>query len=222
MVDVERIERIFQEYYDYHKNSIKIDPVTGIVNVYGDVSLVKNTPTLILNFGQIKGSFTCSHANLKTLHGAPKTVAGNFDCRGNQLESLQGSPAYVVLAFDCSNNFLLTLEHGPSIVGHSFYCQKNKLTTLVGAPDHVTNFICDDNPLQSLDGAPKQVRYTFELSYDPELPLLRLCMFKHFSIRRAPDPVREILKKYQGTGRPGALKAAAELIRAGYAENARW
>jgi hypothetical protein len=37
-----------------------------------------------------------------------------------------------------------------------------------------------------------------------------------------PQVVNEIMTKYEGQGKPGAIKAAAELIRAGYKENARW
>jgi hypothetical protein len=38
----------------------------------------------------------------------------------------------------------------------------------------------------------------------------------------APQPVSDIIHKYLGQGKAGALKAAAELIKAGYKDNARW
>jgi len=38
----------------------------------------------------------------------------------------------------------------------------------------------------------------------------------------APKQVSTIMNNHAGQGKPGAIKAAVELIRAGYKENARW
>jgi hypothetical protein len=36
------------------------------------------------------------------------------------------------------------------------------------------------------------------------------------------EPVNSIMNKYLGQGKPGAIKCAAELIKAGFKDNARW
>jgi hypothetical protein len=62
----------------------------------------------------------------------------------------------------------------------------------------------------------------FWLDYSPDLPLLRLLNYAQFSIQNAPTKLAQIMKKYRGQSKAGAIKCAAELIRAGYKENARW
>jgi hypothetical protein len=67
------------------------------------------------------------------------------------------------------------------------------------------------------------------LPYNRNAPILRLLVYPevHFvwgggvTLGRH-DVVNEIMAKYAGQGKSGAIKAAAELIRAGYKENARW
>ena len=129
-------------------------------------------------------------------------VSGNFWCNGGTLNTLVGSP---------------------TSVGGYFLCENNLLTNLQGAPKHVgTHFWCTENPLTSLEGAPEDVSQEFWCTYDEHLPLLRLIMYNKVLISDVPDPVKQIIDKYMGQGKVGALKAAAELIKAGYKENARW
>lgn len=130
---------------------------------------------------------------------------------------------YVEGYFDCTHSQLTTLQGAPREVADSFYCNSNQLTNLIGAPvSAADNFNCSDNPLTSLEGAPEYVGNTFLLSYSSHLPLLRLCMYKNVILKQCPNTVIEILKKHAGTGKAGALKAALELIGAGYRENAKW
>jgi hypothetical protein len=42
------------------------------------------------------------------------------------------------------------------------------------------------------------------------------------NVMNAPTPIVEILNKYVGQGKSGAIKCAAELIKAGFKDNARW
>lgn len=85
------------------------------------------------------------------------------------------------------------------------------------------NYDCRYNPLTSLEGLP-QVLNSLSLRYNKNRPLLRLLdsRIDRLNLIDTPKSVTEVLKKYAGQGKPGALKAAADLIRAGYAENARW
>jgi hypothetical protein len=126
-------------------------------------------------------------------------------------------------AFACYEKSLTTLIGSPRRVGGDFTCWENALITLQGAPDYVGgNFWCNTHKLVSLQGAPAHVGGTFFCTYNAHLPLLRLSMYNRVLISHAPDPVKEIMDKYVGQGKVGALKAAAELIKAGYKDNARW
>jgi hypothetical protein len=125
--------------------------------------------------------------------------------------------------FHCHKNQLNTLLGCPTRVTESFCCAQNQLQTLEGAPDYVRgNFQCNGNPLKSLQGAPDFVGGEWYLDYDPELPLLRTLNAERVFMWPVPQVVIDTLKKYKGEGKPGALKCAAELIRAGFMDNARW
>jgi hypothetical protein len=124
--------------------------------------------------------------------------------------------------FSCSKNRLTTLVGGPAWVGGAYFASNNQLTSLVGAPDHVGRSLqVNTNPLTSLEGMPVELKGQIWLDYTFDLPLLRLLETKDM-MSYAPDPVRVILAKYAGQGKPGALKAAGELIKAGFKHNAKW
>lgn len=170
----------------------KIDPVTGVVDVTGDVSLIRQVKQLGVTFGKVSGDFVCSRKMLETLVGSPKKV------------------------------------------GERYYCSGNLLTSLLGAPEHVgTDFYCvGNNQLTSLEGLPETLKGVFFVSWNPKLPLLRSLVAKEIALRGDLSfinakygemfQVQGILNKYAGEGKVGAIKAAAELIKAGYKENARW
>ena len=103
----------------------------GAVDVDGDVDLsykdIEEFPPFI-QFGVVKGYFSCSNNKLTSLKGSPKKVNGSFYCQNNKLTSIEGSPREV---------------------GDGFYCQSNKLTSLKGAPEKVRgNFVCLHNKTQ--------------------------------------------------------------------------
>ena len=200
MVDVDKIKS------DLYKNfqvdgSIKIDPSTGVVDVDGSVDLRNQISLLPVKFGTVSGSFYCTYNQVTSLEGAPSHVSDYFDCTRNQLTSLEGAPDQVSGDFNCSHNQLTSLVGAPSHVSGNFYCFGNQFKSLEGAPDHVGKFWC---------------------TYSKSLPLLRLVAYPRVRIQGAPPGLEEIIRKYEGQGKPGALKAAAELIRAGYKDNARW
>lgn len=57
----------------------------GTVDVDGNVSLNDKSLTSIpVQFGQVTGSFYCSHNRLTSLEGAPKEIGGSFTCRNNK------------------------------------------------------------------------------------------------------------------------------------------
>lgn len=109
-----------------------------------------------------------------------------------------------------------------TVYGH-FNCDQNNLTTLKGAPTETgLYFSCRNNPLVSLEGLPAKVGALCWATWSPHLPLLRLLNLNSLKLLEAPNEVEHIITKYKGQGKPGAIKAAAELVRAGYRDNARW
>jgi hypothetical protein len=169
------------------------------VNTSGSVSVrargdhVFPKDQLPIKFGHVAGDFDVVITGLTTLEGAPHTVGGTFMCGANKLT---------------------TLEHGPSKVGYMYVMGGNPLVSLAGFPTQV---------------APEEV----SLMYVHNLPLLRLLSCNHIRMyppmhdatlesQQKVDLIVDIMNKYTGQGKPGAIRAAAELIRAGFKENARW
>ena len=108
-----------------------------------------------------------------------------------------------------------------------FNCSDSNLTSLEGSPRIVNaSFLAHNNPLQSLNDLPDSARY-IKISYSQDLPLLRLLFVKNlgkiafYPYTPEGDQVNQILSKYLGKGRGGALACAAELARAGFNRNAR-
>jgi hypothetical protein len=125
--------------------------------------------------------------------------------------------------FDCQNKSLTSLIGAPRHVGGSFWCQYNKLTSLEGAPDRVGyNFECGRNLITSLEHLPAHVGNKVWVSPTLDMSLLRLCMYKKLDYLDWDPTMATIMRKYVGQGKPGALKCAGELIKAGFKENARW
>lgn len=212
MVNVTDIETRLKKRFQI-TGTYKIDPVTGVVDVTGDVKLLRQVKQLGVTFGKVSGDFGCSDKMLETLVGSPKKVGKRYYCSGNLLTSLLGAPEHVGKEFYCSYNQLTSLAHGPQFVGKEYHCGGN-------------------HQLTSLEGAPETFKDVFSVTWNPKLPLLRSLVAKEIDLRgdlsftKAKYAkmflVRDILNKYAGEGKPGAIKAAAELIKAGFKENARW
>lgn len=153
--------------------------------------------------------------------------AGVVSVRGNvrlvkKVTQLPVTFDVVTGTFDCAKMGLTTLTGAPREVGKIFDCKQNQLTTLEGGPDKVNSYNAVGNPLKILDGLASEINDHVQFTYDENLPLLRTLVASQ--IWPFPDQVEleAILNKYKQQGKPGALKAAGALIRAGYRENARW
>ena len=131
-------------------------------------------------------------------------IYGYFWCSHNQLETLAGTPRWVRGNFTCTSNQLTTLEGSLNSVGGDFWCFNN-------------------SSLRSLEGLP-DISGTLFLSYSPTLPLLRCLLAQQVEFEPSlPDKtVENILNKYAGQGRAGAIDCKRELVSAGFEENARW
>jgi hypothetical protein len=167
---------------------------SGLIHVQGDVEdrEIFPGPHLPVQFGKVDGDFNLGVQD--------------------HLKDLQGSPH--------------------SVSGEFFVLAKN-LTHLTGAPEHVGNrCVMRSNQLRSLEHLPKTAQ-VLRINISPTLPLLRLTERSYSIVWGFPVSVggtgnpllkkaTDIINKYVGTGRAGALQAAAELARAGCKGNARW
>jgi hypothetical protein len=206
-IDSEQLQATLRNHFDFMWK-FQITP-NGFINIFGHCNLRGQLPMLPIKFGKVSGDFTCSHAHLVSLEGAPRKVGGTFQCQVNDLSSLIGGPTYV---------------------GGSFDCYGNKLTSLVGAPKHVGgSFYCQGNDLVSLEGFPERIGEDFLCDWSPNLPLLRslksgkgvLIWDNNRGIRHPVDKIINQFISYKNL-RHAILDCQKALIEAGYAGNARW
>ena len=128
---------------------------------------------------------------------------------------------------------LTDLQGAPHTVKGEFFVLANNLRSLKGAPEHVhARCVLRSNSLTSLEYLPETAS-ALRINMSPTLPLLRLTERSYPIIWGYPTSLggtsnpklraaTDIITKYEGTGKAGALKAAAELIRADCKANARW
>jgi hypothetical protein len=209
-------------FRDYNINGpYQINPVTLVVDVMGDVALRAWKNDFEVQFGRISGSFTCNNKRIQSLKGAPHHVGGEFDCASNRLSSLDHGPQFAG-AYNCNFQQIGSLEGAPTNVSGMFQCRNNQITSLAHAPSGISFLDCQSNPLVNFEGMPSNT-LSISCSWKPDLPLLRLLSCDQVYLGwECPQVVNEIMTTYAGEGKPGALKAAAELIKAGYKESARW
>ena len=139
---------------------------------------------LIVNFGKINGSFSCSDIGLTTLEGCPADVTGDFRCEENLLTNLIGGPKKAK-NYLCHTNKLTSLEGGPIKIGKEFDCSDNEylldlkncpnqwlwridafntgITSLEGLPEDINILdIVNCKNLETLYGGPKKINVSSE------------------------------------------------------------
>lgn len=101
------------------------------VDVNGDVDISdKSLSSIPVQFGMVKGYFSCAQNQLTSLLGAPK-VANDFFCDNNQLTSLKYFPEKVVDNITCSFNQITSLNYLPKKIKGNLDCGYNpNLTSL--------------------------------------------------------------------------------------------
>jgi hypothetical protein len=127
--------------------------------------------------------------------------------------------------FSCWNQQLTSLEGGPIQVGGDFHGMTNNLTTLQGSPKRVGgDFYVYENPLTSLEGLPQFVGKWISVTWNENLPLLRLLAFENVSLD-GNQGLANIMHKHKSTDQSTLRRRMAacqkELIDAGFAGNAR-
>jgi hypothetical protein len=160
------------EEFDIHKYDINED---GTVDIRGNVDISHSKlPNIPLRFGIVKGDFSCSGNQIKTLEGSPIKVGGDFYCSINQLITLEDAPIEVNGDFWCYSNKLTSLKGSPKEV-NGFNCEFNELVTLEGGPIKVIRtFYCGYNQLTSLEGAPEKVGGYFYCDRNPIYEVYKL------------------------------------------------
>jgi hypothetical protein len=209
-IDQDSIDQLLSQYFMIKGTYFINDD--GYVTVMGDCSAYNNVVTnkwlgrikkFPIKFLEISGNFVCRAAGLTTLIGSPIKIGGNFDCSGNNLLSLELSTTEV----------------------RDFICSYNELTSLVGLPKLIKRHIyCNQNPLKSLEGLPDSFTGYIRLTWNPDLPLLRLLRCDTIVIRKNPPIISDILNKYNGPNfsRASILACQKELVKNGFEGNASW
>ena len=209
MVNKDKIQGLLETYFVCSNKAWIQDD--GSVQVDGDVTLIKPPPQgrIPVKFNLVSGHFKAINMGLVSLSNIPDECSELF-LTNNQLTDLDDCPPYLI-TLDVSNN---------------------KLKNFVNGPESAHEITAYNNPLSSLEGLPDEYdELEINITYDAHLPLLRLINSTKVRVghpgsgykRLQPfEPVNTIINKYLGQGKSGALKAAAELVRAGYKENARW
>lgn len=157
------------DFLETHKvSNYKIrDDLTADIdeNVYINDSEWEYLP---VQFGVIKGSFSCSRNKLKSLKGCPHEVHGDFMCSENQLISLEHGPVFVGSDYYCYKNKLTTLCFAPKVLLGDLIARDNFLTTLEGSPETIGGkFYFENNQVQNFQGAPRYVGYFIQCSNNP-------------------------------------------------------
>jgi len=211
MVDKDKIRFLIEEYYIVHWADVTInddgtvDVMDRVTNEDSDVSLRRNSTSLMVTWGEEYGNFDAGSTGLTSLLGSPRKVWRSFDVGENKLTSLEGSPEWV---------------------GASFRCTDNKLTSLKGSPSYVgRDMLAANNPLKSLEGMPETLLGTVDVSYSRDLPLLRCLLAQRgTNIILGSDYLEQILNdpRWKGKGKQGAIPCATALIKAGFGAHAKW
>lgn len=228
----DRIKKLLEKYFIISGADGSDDYIIdgGFVYVRGSCAKRSSIKVLFdelpIKFGRIGNLFDISDMGLINLNGSPEIIGGTFRCYSNKLTTLQGGPKQVGGTMSVAFNKLTTLEGSPEEVGGIFICRGNKLTNLKGGPKIVGGLQIDNNPLESLEGLPQYINGGINLSYSPTLPLLRLVLANNissikFNAGEAAKDLSEILMKYVGKGRAGAIQCAGEMTKAGYKDNAK-
>lgn len=235
MVDKDKIELELHWYFHdmstqqpLWSDQYEIDH-QGLIHVFNtNIYSVRASETgrLPVRFGEIVGDFRVNNMGLTTLEGAPTVVSGWFSCVQNKLTSLLHCPKSCMRLM-CSHNKLTSLTHA-SEVDDAILCDNNQLTDLSSVPP-VEYLDVEYNPIQNFQNTPSHIE-RLDITWHEHLPLLGLLSAQRVDIfdpesGEIMERLTQIINAYttqEGSMKSKMIKCAAELIRAGYKENARW
>jgi hypothetical protein len=222
---------LLKQFFEYDPNSVMVEPddqghmavtVHGSIYARGVMINSENSHSIPVKFRLVTEDFNLIGRSITSLQGCPSVVEGNFNCTRLGLEDLEGGPASVDGDYVISRCRIKSLKGMASKIGGDVFLRGNALTNLRGLPENMPMAYlgCEENPLTSLEGLPPGLG-TIELSYDPELPLMRTLTAHSVKInahgREYPQttPVEQILNRHAGLGKRGMMKCASELLTLG-------
>lgn len=220
MIDDREIEEQFHSIFKFSNrdNYIQVNSENGEVTVFGSIvcngSKITHLPFTIAS---VTGHMIVKDCpNLTSLKGFPRKVGTDFHVYYTGITNLVGSPDLVM--------------RGQYIVN------ANQLTSLDGLTTHLNQYgiSVTNNPLTSLDGIYEHIP-SVTLSYDPNLPMLKLLMAQHSYIvsddeddsefledQSSIEKINSIIEKWRGHGAAGILQCASDLNEHGFEGNAEW
>lgn len=255
VVNKDRIEKTLLNYFLVQGNHTIDD--NGYISIIGNCSTKKQTKEIMniipIKFKSVSDLFIIEDVPISSMHNFPTEIGrmlsvkktfldnleelknikidGTISFDNNHITSLNGIQHIVFDTFSCTNNPLISLEGSPEIIKKDFGIYKCKVNSLIGGPIQVGgNYDCRENPLTSLEGLSKTINGNLYLTYDRELPLLRIMLVNGLQkVKLWPEhpprdyiiQVETIINNYLGKGRKGAIQCAAELTKAGFKGNAR-
>ena len=204
-----------------------------------------NFDKLPCRFGRVDGDFKCGGVGLTTLKGCPVWVGGSFFCENNCITNLKNSPLHVGDWLKVSGNYFLTSLEGitQTIPGSFFADNCVRLASIAHAPVSIGgNCILSNCGINSrngtglsLSGLTTKIGGELRVSWGFRAALLQgfftgaqyINVTKNiigYNIvhQKMFETFCSIFKKYEENPKPNmVMPCAAELIKAGLADNAR-
>lgn len=167
--------KLFEKYNDieYKLKLYSINYATvkddGKIDVHGDVSLFyKKLDEIPLDFGNVRGNFTCASNNLKSLKGCPENVDGSFSCGNNKITNLEYFPKNIGENIVIDNNNVKSLVGIQNVINGFLLATRNKINTLDGFPSKVIGGIyLEYNKITTLNGLSSDISSEVHLKYNP-------------------------------------------------------
>lgn len=233
MVTESEAIKIFEDHFFVDDGgSYEFNTQTQSVDVQGDLrvhSAIHSMDKIPVKLGVVKGNVIFKHLGLKTLENSPRIITGFLNLGFNHLTSLAHAPDLVEEDFFVEQNQLTTLDCAHTTIQKDFKVSGNHLKNLNGCPEVGGMFVVSRNrDITDLSGVDK-VNHII-LTYNPQLPLLRLLEVKgQIIIAGTTESMHKVIKsifedpKYQGKGKSVALNVAMLLKKADFPPtNVRW
>ena len=191
-----------------------------MVTVSDTQALKNNVMELLLKYFHVHGDISINDDLSVDVTGPVQAKLRSFP--DNQLPVKFG----ILGGLMVDNTGITSWTNAPRFVKGHVWANSNPLTDLDQAPVEVTGYFgIFKTQIRDLHNLPKNIN-VLAIDYDAQLPLLPALQAQHIDfpsgVSKAPEQVEEIMTKYAGKGKPGMIRAAVELTRAGYKDNARW
>lgn len=136
---------------------------------------------------------------------------------------LPGAPRCTVTLFTRLPDGELPVQFG--VIEGDFIVVNRNVKTFKKFPRIIEGYLdtsMNTNLRQFYDFDIDVIQGTWYTDYRESQHLLKMLIAHDIFLNSAPDQVDKIMNKYAGSGKKGALACAAELVKAGFKDNARW